>query len=32
MTDQMAQVVRRLLLVREEWGSNYEAIKSPTRW
>jgi len=26
----MAQVVRRLLLVREVWGSNPEPIKSPT--
>jgi len=30
-TDQMAQVLRRLLLVREIWGSNIEPIKSPTR-
>jgi len=30
-TGQTAQVVRRLLLVREVWGSNLEPIKSPTR-
>jgi len=29
LTTQMAQVVRRLLLVRKVWGSNPEPIKSP---
>jgi len=28
----MAQVIRRLLLVREVWGSNSEPKKSPTRY
>jgi len=27
----MIQVVKRLLLVREVWGSNPKPIKSPTR-
>jgi len=30
-TGQMAQVVRRSLLVREVWDSNPEPIKSPAR-
>jgi len=30
-TGQMALMVRRLPLVRKEWGSNLEPIKSPTR-
>jgi len=31
MTGQTAQVLRRLPLVREVWGSNPEPIKSHTR-
>jgi len=30
-TGQMAQVIRRLLLVREVWSSIFELIKSQTR-
>jgi len=30
MTGQMAQVDKRVLLVREAWGSNPGPIKSPT--
>jgi len=31
LVGQMVHVIRRLLLVREIWGSNLELIKSPTR-